>query len=372
MITVFYKDIDKKKWDDFVDSSPEAWLYSRSFFIDKMEESSLRNISFALMTDSGEIQSICPLFLYSEYTFSLILLVRFVQKVICKILRMLKLPALFRKNYLSTGYSGIALKSGISKRNKKKNFKQIIKVIDDISAKYKAGYFEVRNVDIAPINDDFLTLYSSLLSAGMHVTSYYPIRLFSRVDLSLDVKQIWSGIDEDCRAEINRAKRENVTILINPDNALERFYNIHCISWNRTAGFHHPLSHFLEEEKAFKSNIYYFIALNDGKDIAAIIIHVYKNSVFYASGCSLSEGQSVKPNNFLLYSAIMWAKEQGLKWFGVGIFDSSCGLNEKEYKVGQYKSQFSTLYHPVSEFKKFYSKKSFLHFQYNLYSSLKR
>lgn len=371
MNVVNYNDIDKDKWNDFVESSPEAWLYSTSSYIDYAVKEGNVNISFALVTDSGEVQSICPLFLYKDFSPSDNIFLHFIQRAINKILRIIKIPRLFTTNYFSTGYSGIALKNGISRRNKKKNIKEIISVIDMLSIKYKASFCEIRNVDIAPSNDDYISLYTSLFSAGMHVSGHYPVRLFSRIDLSLSEKEIWSGIDEDCRAEINKAKRENVLIEIDPVNSLDRFYDIHCISWDRTMGHHHPKERFINESKVFDNNVHYFIASHSNKDVAAIIIHTFKGAVFYWSGCSLLEGQKVKPNNYLLYSAIMWAKEQGLRWFGVGIFDSSCGHNEKEYKVGQYKAQFSTLHHPVAEFKKFYTKKALSLYQRELYKNLR-
>jgi hypothetical protein len=66
----------------------------------------------------------------------------------------------------------------------------------------------------------------------------------------------------------------------------------------------------------------------------------------------------VKANNFLLYEAIKWAKDQGYKSFCVGLFESYPGHNLKEYTVGQYKAQFSNRHFDALEGRRILSKKA--------------
>lgn len=352
-----FGDVPMEQWDDFVLKSPEAWLYHSGNYIKWLLSNDKSARAYALCTNSGEISSIFTLSIVRDYALSPIMPLRFAQRAVNKICREIKIRSPGELRILTTGYSGFAFIAGVSKKNKKRYVKEILRAIDEIAERERCDELQVRNTDIADANENG-ELLPVLWSAGLHEPFSIPPRLFARIDLEKPEKELWSGIDEDCRAEINKAKREGVAVECDPEDALERFYAIHSVSWARTYGYHHPKEYFIEMMKNFGDAFHFFIAKYQGKDVAAVVLHCYKGAVMYYSGGSILEGQKVNANNFALYNAIMWAKAAGYSKFAVGIFDAFPGRSGKEYNVGQYKAQFVAQHIPAVELKKYYSMKA--------------
>jgi lipid II:glycine glycyltransferase (peptidoglycan interpeptide bridge formation enzyme) len=100
------------------------------------------------------------------------------------------------------------------------------------------------------------------------------------------------------------------------------------------------------------------LAEYQGKAVSGMLIHIFKDGVLYWGGCSLFEALKLRPNNFLLWSVIKWAKNSGYKWFEVGQFQTYPWRNIKEYNIGRYKSQFGEDYLVPFEGVKYYTVKS--------------
>ena len=105
-------------------------------------------------------------------------------------------------------------------------------------------------------------------------------------------------------------------------------------------------------------HVKFFFAESEAETIAGMIVHSYKDGVFYWGGCSLANALKYRPNNFLMWSAILWLKNNGFKWFEVGQFQPYSAVRTKEYTVGRYKSQFGCDYLVPFEGQKNYTMKS--------------
>ncbi len=335
--------IPSEEWDALVMASPDGWLYQTHAYIADAAAQGNRNLSFALMTDTNEMLGICPIYLTLDTRYSRNPIFRFFQRAIMFFLRRMKIQGPWDYRILSSGFSGPALSPRLGAKGRRKAFKDIGARLVALGHQERVDEIQLRFTEMAEANTGEGRPGLSLLWA-MGLTE--PLAMIPRsaviLDLSQPLEKLRSGLDEDCRSEINRAMKEGCGCAVDPDSRVERYYHIHEISWNRTMGHAHPLSHFTDMESLLGEHMHIFLARHAEADVAGVLIHSFKDAVIYWGGCSLLEGQKVKANNYLLFEAVKWAKEQGHKWFCVGVFDAYPGMNLKEYRVGQYKAQFSS------------------------------
>jgi hypothetical protein len=352
-----FQEIEQELWDDFVAKSPEAWLYHSSAFVKWLLEIYKTSKVVALCNDDGTIRSMFQMNLSRDYFLSPALFPRLLQRVVNKISRTVGLASPWEIRILSTGLAGIALAQGINDRNRRKYIQEALHLLDETASRERIDELHVRNVEFGERGWE-TGLLTSFWQAGLFEPLTVPRRLFARVDLEQSEKEIWAGIDEDCRNEIRKAQKQDVTCVADPPDAFERFYALHAASWNRTFGYHHPREYLQGMTRHLRAFCHYFFAAHEGKDVAVVVLHCFKDAALYDSGGSLPEGQRVYANNFLLYNSMLWAKDHGHRWFGLGLFDSYPGRDVKEFSVGKYKAQFMREYLPSIEMKKSYTRKA--------------
>jgi hypothetical protein len=359
---VAYKDMDKAKWDKLVNDSSYGWLYHTTAYVDwAVEVEGNANASFAVVSDTDEILALCPLYFgnnvfYYSYDNVLNGILLFAIKAINKLL----FHKFFRVRSLGTGLSGPIWNSRNGLKGARKALKMVNSELDRIARREGADVLTVRHTECAPgYCPDIRPDYDMLTTIDSYQPLQVPGRLVNFIDLRMDVDAIWGGIDQECRALVNKGRKNDLTFETDRNLDYEQYYEIHKVSWTRSIGHHHPKEHFKGMVDALRPHggVEFLFASKQGRPIGGVMLHVFKGRAIYYAGSSLDESLSLGANNFLLYNAILWAKEQGCEWFCVGVFESFPGKNRKEYSVGHYKSQFSNRWYPAFESKKVYTKK---------------
>jgi hypothetical protein len=342
-----------------VEASPDGWLYQTSSYIDYTIFEGAISLSFAVLSDTDQLLAVCPLYLspFSEQP-----VIKFSHQILNRAARFLVGRALFQTQFFEivTGYSGPVLDPSYHFKARNRLLREVYLYIDRLALRHRCEDLQVRLCNIAPSQlTPYRPGFNPLWLHGICDPYVIPSRLTVILDLSRDEAELKRDLDEDCRSEISKAERVGVTFREGTKDDLPLFHAIHRESWNRTMGHHQSYQHFeLMRQYMGYERFRLFFAEHAGKAVSAILLHLYKKNVFYWGGCSLKEAQAVKANNFLLFSAVKWAKAQGCSFFEIGIFQSFPGDNLKEYTVGQYKAQFSKNYLEVYEGRKNYTRRA--------------
>jgi len=355
--------MEKKKWDELVEKSPDGWLYHTSHYIDYVCRGGNESFSFAVFSDNDELVGLCPLYFGDQFTYSKNTLLMYFQTGCKKFFQpILSFLNFWTCNILHTGFSGPVVSPELGDKGRKKTLKFIFNHIDKIAEKNKAEALEVRMTDLSPSNlPPIRKDRNPLWEMGVAEHLSFPPLLCVMLNLQKNETELLSEMDKDCRAEIKQAERNGIKIRegLNKKD-LKLFHDIHIPSWQRTGMHPQAFEHYDEMWKYLEGNktIKLFFAEKNGKAVSAVLLHVYKDGVFYWGGCSLPEALKLKANNFLLWSAVKWAKSKEYKWFEIGLFSSFKGADSKEHSVGQYKAQFSNDYLMPFEGQKIYTKKA--------------
>jgi len=351
-----FNEVEKSAWDALVEASGDGWLYQTHGHV-VWAGLRLEQLSFAVYTDSGQLKAVMPLYLqfgtpHMRYP-ALDFVVRGINYLCARTIN--RRPLSLRR--LITGYAGPVLAPDLGAKGRRKLWRLIFTHVDQIAAQKRADILEVRLTDIAQANmPPMRPAANPLWEVGVYEPMTVPPRLFVPLDLLKSEEELRLGMDQDCRNEVSRAQREGVLTREGVENELPLYHAIHASSWARTGARPQSLQHYQEMYRYLGGDrIKIFFAEYQGKPVAAVMLHLFKDSAFYWGGCSYPDAQKVKANNLLLFSAVLWAKRAGLKRFGIGLFDCAPGANMKEYTVGKYKAQFSADWFEALEGARYYT-----------------
>lgn len=150
------------------------------------------------------------------------------------------------------------------------------------------------------------------------------------LDLPLD--EMWMDFKQKVRKNVKRASACNLRCIIeNSDEHLEDFLRIYYSTMDRAEaeGEYYFSRQFYEKLNEMKENVMYFYAVYEEKIVSSeLIIYGSQNAYSYLGGTD-RDYFDVRPNDFLKYEIIKWAKEKGLKNFVLG---GGYGANDGIFK----------------------------------------
>ena len=318
--------VSRDDWDLLVTESPEGWLYQTDKWIELAGHWGSKSNSFGVRTNSGKLIAAFPLYRDD-----------------------IVLRKLFRIKRLYTGLSGPVMASDLNEMTRKRIWKFMFAYVDQLAREQQIDILQVRLTTTAPayykplrqdINPLFFVGLTSPLGIGLDEVAQPLTRV---VYLEKTKDELFKELDSDCRAAVRQAERKGLQFVEGSSlQDVESYWKIHQKSWSRTGLVPHPFRYFEEmwdffcHDRSFR----FFFAESEGEKVSGIILHAFKQSVFYWGGCSLRDSLSLRPNNFLLWNAIVWAKSHGYHFFEIGQFYPHPTSNKKEYSVGKYKEQF--------------------------------
>lgn len=139
--------------------------------------------------------------------------------------------------------------------------------------------------------------------------------------LNLSLDEIWMDFKQKVRKNVKRADSYNLDIIIEAsDEHLDDFLRIYYSTMERTNAekYFFFSRQFFETISGMRGNIMFFHVLHEGKIISTeLVLYGPENCYSYLGGTD-ADYMYVRPNDYLKYEAIRWAKEKGLKNYVLG------------------------------------------------------
>jgi predicted N-acyltransferase len=139
--------------------------------------------------------------------------------------------------------------------------------------------------------------------------------------LEMPLDEMWMDFKQKVRKNVKKANSYNLSCIIeNTDEHLDDFLRIYYSTMDRTdaEGEYYFSKQFYEDLNQMRDNIMYFHVVYEGKIVSTeLVIYGSENCYSYLGGTD-REYFDVRPNDFLKYEIIKWAKEKGLKNFVLG------------------------------------------------------
>lgn len=159
---------------------------------------------------------------------------------------------------------------------------------------------------------DYYKKYDGIVETRSH-------NVIRSLDLSLD--EMWMDFKQKVRKNVKKANSFDLKCIIeNNDEHIKDFLRIYYSTMERTDA----KDEYFFSEKFFKQinkmndNLMYFYVLYEGKIISAeLVIYGSKNAYSYLGGTD-KEYFHMRPNDYLKYEIVKWAKEKGLDNFVLG------------------------------------------------------
>lgn len=140
-------------------------------------------------------------------------------------------------------------------------------------------------------------------------------------DLEMSLDEIWMDFKAKVRKNVKKANSNNLKIIIEPDgDYLKDFLRIYYATMDRSDAENefYFSEEFYRNLSRLKDNVMYFHVVYEGKIISTeLVMYDAENCYSYLGGTD-REYFDLRPNDFLKYEIIRWAKDKGLKNFVLG------------------------------------------------------
>lgn len=140
-------------------------------------------------------------------------------------------------------------------------------------------------------------------------------------NLEMSLDEMWMDFEAKVRKNVKKANSNNLEIIMEPNgDYLEDFLRIYYGTMDRSNAedeFYFSKDFYCNLNQ-MKENVMYFHAIYEGRIIATeLVIYGAENCYSYLGGTD-KDFFDLRPNDFLKYEIIKWAKDKGLKNFVLG------------------------------------------------------
>lgn len=140
-------------------------------------------------------------------------------------------------------------------------------------------------------------------------------------NLEMSLDEMWMDFKQKVRKNVKKANSYGLQIIIeNTGDYLQDFLDIYYSTMDRSSAEneYYFSKNFFETLNSMRDNIMYFHVMHEGKIISTeLVIYGAENCYSYLGGTN-REYFNLRPNDFLKYEIIKWAKDKGLKNFVLG------------------------------------------------------
>jgi CelD/BcsL family acetyltransferase involved in cellulose biosynthesis len=140
--------------------------------------------------------------------------------------------------------------------------------------------------------------------------------------LQISDEQLWREVEHKVRKNVNRARRDGVTIVIDPDGRdLESFLDIYDHTMERrgaSQAYRYRRDFFECLGREIPTGLCYFHAVVAGRIVSTELVLVSTSSVYSFLGGTLTEYFDHRPNELLKFEIIHWARDHGKSRFVLG------------------------------------------------------
>lgn len=278
-----YSTLNRNKWDDFVSKHENAWIDSKSYFLDFFEKSGYENLSFAII-DENKVVGIMPLFF---------------------------IRSRFFKNRI---VSGPILDRGGPFLTDRISWGDLRPHLNEIASTKKLDFIEIRNPPIK--------------IPGYEVREDY-VNFILKLD---DPQKMWKEMDKRVRWDINKGK-ENLNLKIDDGKeAIEEFYELY-IEMLKGKGSPPLGFDFIERLMEYeKSKI--FFAKTDEKVVAGNMYIPFGDNIKFELSAYKKDYRDLQCNSFLIWKGIEYYSERGYEKFNFGRTLKGSGVYNFKKKWG--------------------------------------
>ncbi|MGH8643138.1 MAG: lipid II:glycine glycyltransferase FemX [Gammaproteobacteria bacterium] len=163
------------------------------------------------------------------------------------------------------------------------------------------------------------------------------------LDLARDESVLFMGLDEACRRAIRRATDRGLQMEIGASSdCVVAYYELAQLSARRTGEAVPSVQYYkdLWDRLQPAGSCLVLFAIRNGRKVAGLILLVYKGSASFLAGVSDPEALSFRVNDFLHWSAILWAKRSGLARYRLGPIFPEVPYNWPIARVSRFKGKF--------------------------------
>jgi len=324
-----------EEWDRICDRSEQAWLFHRRAWIGIETRYFVRdNLSFAIAEADGLI-AVHPLYLSDSTT------------------------GASNELLLHSGihrHTGLALDAGLDTSSAKAARGAAMRHIMSLGVKLDVDRIQLNAHNLAPENLSVARkeipfwveehgFYSGLNFApsgmlpapGMATCSADQI-----VDLTPDEDELFAALDEACRRAVRKAMSQKLEFEVATDQtAIAEYYSIAERSATRTGESLPSIEYYNNIWSSLAdTRCALFFATLAGKRVAGLWLFADKGSTSFLAGASDPDYLPLRVNDFLHWSAILWAKRTGLRYYRFGPIFPEVPLDWPIAQVSRFKGKF--------------------------------
>ncbi|MDA9430536.1 GNAT family N-acetyltransferase [Bradyrhizobium sp. CCBAU 51627] len=343
MKVVRFRELDRGAWDQLALRSPEAWLTHRSSWIEIEEQFfASANLSFGL-EESSQLVGIQPLFLNEGA------------------------DMVFGERLLHSGihrHTGLALDvdidPGLARAARQAAMQEIFAAAD----LYGADRIQLNCHNLAPANRHsareavpfWVTEFGFQLGIAFGPSGMMPCPGLSTlnadqlIDLAPATEELFARLDGPCRTAIRKAEKSNLQFEISSDASnLERYMDIARASATRTGEVLPSVEYYRSIFTSFaaEGGVHVAFVRQDTRPIAGLLLLTDKKAVNFLAGVSLPEFMKFRPNNFMHWNAILWAKRMGYEVYRFGPWFPEVPREWPISKVSLFKTKFGSRSLPI-------------------------
>jgi len=305
---------DKKRWDQFVENSPQGLLFHKWDFLKTVERHSKYQFLPYCVYAGEELRCIFPFFVGRDHG-----------------LTVMNSPPL----HTQIPYLGPAFDPSVQARRasaKEKIFEQVTGEV-------------CREIDtIAPSYISFTTVPNFLDVRSFIWKNYREhLRFTYTIDLETSLDEIWASFSRGCRKQIRRLSAYSPEI--QQTNDVSALLDI----WRKRfseLGLQVPLlsdSYLKELVAAFPRDVTVYNLIIDGTLATAIACCVMQKERYGLWIGLVNAREDLQVNEFLVWEVVQWAKSEGFKKLDLGVSDAG---------FSQFKSKFDPVIEPFWTLKK--------------------
>lgn len=338
-----YRDIDRAVWDRLVSESPDAWLTHTSRWIEIEERFFVSaNLSFGLF-ENVELVGIQPLFLSDG------------------------VDTAFGERLLHSGihrHTGLALISDIGAATANAARTVAMKEMLALADLHDVDRVQLNGHNLAPVNRSegreeipfWVREHGFHLGLAFGPNGMLPcpgvstINADQLVDLGATEDELFANLDEGCRRAVRKADKSGLSFEISSEaSALGPYIDLARASAARTGEALPALAYYQEIFASFAADgrAHVMFARQDAARVAGLILLTDKNAANFLAGVSLPEALKFRPNDFIHWNAILWAKRTGLSTYRFGPWFPEVPRDWPISKVSHFKTKFGSRSVPI-------------------------
>ncbi|WP_162300680.1 GNAT family N-acetyltransferase [Anaerosacchariphilus polymeriproducens] len=158
-------------------------------------------------------------------------------------------------------------------------------------------------------------------------------------ELNMPMEDMWMEFEHKVRKNLKKAQKNDLEFRVDPKGEyLEQFLEIYYSTMERReAGeaYYFEPDFFRNLQKNLPENFCYFHIFMNGRMISTELALMSQSTMYSYLGGTIREYFEYRPNDFLKYQMILWAKEKNLKRFVLG------GGYQNEDGIYKYKRSFA-------------------------------